>query len=167
MMEFTFTFKGLESSEALKQYAEKKFSRLEKYFYGPVNVQVVFRREKFRELVEVIMSGDGEKIIAKEETTDIYEAIDLAYETLEKQVKKKKEKRKGFKKEKLTLEEVRSEKIYTLKTVEVNPMSTEEALQWFEKNQDTFMLFYNTDYEKICLIYMEKNKPVVVVPELA
>jgi putative sigma-54 modulation protein len=167
MMEFTFTFKGLESSEALKQYAEKKFSRLEKYFYGPVNVQVVFRREKFRELVEVIMSGDGEKIIAKEETTDIYEAIDLAYETLEKQVKKKKAKRKGFKKEKLTLEEVRSEKIYTLKTVEVNPMSTEEALQWFEKNQDTFMLFYNTDYEKICLIYMEKNKPVVVVPELA
>jgi len=166
-MEFTFTFKGLESSEALKQYAEKKFSRLEKYFYGPVNVQVVFRREKFRELVEVIMSGDGEKIIAKEETTDIYEAIDLAYETLEKQVKKKKAKRKGFKKEKLTLEEVRLEKIYTLKTVEVNPMSTEEALQWFEKNQDTFMLFYNTDYEKICLIYMEKNKPVVVVPELA
>lgn len=167
MMEFTFTFKGLESSDAIKQYAEKKFSRLEKYFYGPVNVQVVFRREKFRELVEVIMSGDGEKIIAKEETTDIYEAIDLAYETLEKQVKKMKEKRKGFKKEKLSLEEVRSEETYTLKTVEVNPMSTEEALQWFEKNQDTFMLFYNTDYEKICLIYREKNKPVVVVPELA
>ncbi len=166
-MEFTFTFKGLESSDAIKQYAEKKFSRLEKYFYGPVNVQVVFRREKFRELVEVIMSGDGEKIIAKEETTDIYEAIDLAYETLEKQVKKMKEKRKGFKKEKLSLEEVRSEETYTLKTVEVNPMSTEEALQWFEKNQDTFMLFYNTDYEKICLIYREKNKPVVVVPELA
>jgi putative sigma-54 modulation protein len=168
MIEFNFTFKGMDSSEAIKNYAEKKFKKFKKYFEGPVNIQVVFKREKFRELVEVIVSGDGENIIAKEETSDIYEAIDLAYETLEKQVKKFKEKRKEFRKSKTietgspTLEEG-----YTVKTIKINPMSTQEALEWFEKNKDSFVLFYNTDYEKICLIYSEKNKPIIVVPEIS
>ena len=46
-------------------------------------------------------------------------------------------------------------------------MSTQEALEWFNKNKDSFMLFYNTDYEKICLIYLKGNKPVIVIPELS
>jgi putative sigma-54 modulation protein len=168
MIEFNFTFKGMDPSEAIKNYAEKKFRKFEKYFEGPVNIQVIFKREKFRELVEVIVSGDGENIIAKEETSDIYEAIDLAYETLEKQIKKFKEKRKEFRKRAVeTVSPILEEESYTIKTVKINPMSTQEALEWFEKNKDSFMLFYNTDYEKVCLIYLEKDKPVIVVPEIS
>lgn len=168
MIEFNFTFKGMDSSEAIKNYAEKKFKKFEKYFEGPVNVQVIFKREKFRELVEVIVSGDGENIVAKEETSDIYEAIDLAYETLEKQIKKFKEKRKEFRKGK-TVEMVSPEleEAYIIQTVKINPMSTQEALEWFEKNKDSFMLFYNTDYDKVCLIYSEKDKPIIVIPEIS
>uniref|UniRef100_A0A7C4NW09 Ribosome hibernation promoting factor n=1 Tax=Thermodesulfobacterium geofontis TaxID=1295609 RepID=A0A7C4NW09_9BACT len=147
---------------------KKNLGNLEKYFEGPVNIQVIFKREKFRELVEVIVSGDGENIIAKEETSDIYEAIDLAYETLEKQIKKFKEKRKEFRKRTVeAVSPILEEESYTIKTVKINPMSTQEALEWFEKNKDSFMLFYNTDYEKICLIYLEKDKPVIVVPEIS
>ncbi|MFN4132277.1 MAG: HPF/RaiA family ribosome-associated protein, partial [Caldimicrobium sp.] len=72
MIEFNFTFKGMDSSPAIAQYAEKKFAKLEKYFYGPVQVQVIFRREKFREIAEVVLKGDGETIVVKEETDDIY-----------------------------------------------------------------------------------------------
>ncbi len=168
MIEFTFTFKGMDSSEAIKNYAEKKFKRFDKYFTGPVNVQLIFKREKFREIVEVIINGDGENIIAKEETSDIYEAIDLAYETVEKQVKKIKEKRKEFRKSR-GIERVSSETEdrYIMKSVRINPMSTQEALEWFEKNKDNFMLFYNTDNDRICLIYSEGEKSVIVVPEIS
>ncbi|MBO8143757.1 MAG: ribosome-associated translation inhibitor RaiA [Thermodesulfobacterium sp.] len=168
MVEFNFTFKGMDSSEAIKNYAERKFKKFEKYFSGPVSVQVVFKREKFREIVEVIINGDGENIIAKEETSDIYEAIDLAYETVEKQVKKFKEKRKEFRKGKSigVVSSVPEEK-YIVKSIKIDPMSTQEALEWFDKNEDNFMLFYNTDYEKVCLIYLEKGKPVIVIPELS
>jgi hypothetical protein len=65
-MEFHFTFKGMDSSPAIAEYAEKKFSKLEKYFYGPVHAQVLFKREKFREICEVILTGDGERIVVKE-----------------------------------------------------------------------------------------------------
>jgi len=168
MMEFSFTFKGMDSSEAIKNYAKKKFSKFEKYFTGPVNVQVVLKREKFREIVEVIINGDGENIIAKEETSDIYEAIDLAYETLEKQIKKIKEKRKEFRKSKEVETGLpETEEKYIIKSVKIDPMSTQEALEWFEKNKNSFMLFYNTDYKKICLIYSEGEKSVIVVPEFS
>lgn len=170
MVEFNFTFKGMDPSEAIKNYAEKKLRKFEKYFFGPVSIQVVFKREKFREIAEVIIKGDGEQIIAKEETSDVYEAIDLAYETLEKQIKKLKEKRKEFRKGKVAEEGLTSptlEENYIVKLTKINCMSTQEALEWFEKNKDSFMLFYNTDHEKICLIYSEKGKPVVVIPEIA
>lgn len=169
MIEFSFTFKGMESSEAIKGYAKKKLKKFEKYFMGPVSAQVIFKREKFREIVEVIINGDGKNIIVKEETSDIYEAIDLAYETLEKQIKKIKEKKKEFRKGKGAekfIPEVEEGK-YTVKSIRINPMSTQEALEWFEKNKDSFMLFYNTDYEKICLIYSEGEKSIIVVPEFS
>jgi len=166
-MEFIFTFRGMDSSDAIRQYAEKKFSRLEKYFYGPVEVQVIFKREKFREIVEVNMTGDGERIIAKEETQDIYEAIDLAYESLEKQVKKLKEKKKSFRKGRGSrASEPASEERYLVKTVEITPLSTQEAFKWFENQNKGFFLFFNTDYDRICAIYYEGDKPIMVIPEL-
>ncbi|NPA39712.1 MAG: ribosome-associated translation inhibitor RaiA [Thermodesulfobacteria bacterium] len=166
-MDFTFTFKGLDSSDAIKQYAEKKFSKFEKYFYGPVSAQIVFKREKFREIVEVILSGDGETIIAKEETSDIYEAIDLAYETLEKQIKKYKEKRKDFRKNKIEVSEPIPEAKYVVETIDVNPMSISEAVELFEKGNDRFMLFYSTDHDKIALVTKRGDKIVVLVPEFS
>ncbi|RKX59312.1 MAG: ribosome-associated translation inhibitor RaiA [Thermodesulfobacteriota bacterium] len=168
MMDFIFTFRGMESSNAIKQYAEKKFRRFEKYFIGPVEVQIVFKREKFREIVEVVITGDGQKIIAKEETSDIYEAIDLVHDSVEKQIKKIKEKRKGFRKSRESQMSIEiPEDKYLIKTMEINPLSTQEAIEWFEKNKDTFMLFYNTDYDKICLIYKEGDKPVLIIPEFS
>ncbi|WP_168194262.1 ribosome hibernation-promoting factor, HPF/YfiA family [Thermodesulfobacterium sp. TA1] len=168
-MDFNFTFKGLDTSEAIKQYAEKKISKFEKYFEGPVNVQIVFRREKFREIVEIILKGDGEVLVAKEETSDIYEAIDLAYETLEKQVKKLKEKRKEFRKGKtVEISEEASSPNYEIKKIEVNHLSTTEAIKWLQKNhKESFLIFYNTDYDKLCVAYIKDDKPVVLVPEFA
>ena len=60
-----------------------------------------------------------------------------------------------------------AEEKYIIKTVEITPMSTQEALEWFERNKDSFMLFYNTDYEKVCLIYSEGEKSIIIVPELS
>ena len=49
MINFHFTFKGIDSSDAIKKYAEKKFKKFEKYFFGPISAQIVFKREKFRD----------------------------------------------------------------------------------------------------------------------
>lgn len=169
-MEFHFTFKGMDSSPAIAQYAEKKLSRLERYFYGPVHAQVILRREKFREIAEVILKGDGETLVVKEETDDIYSSIDFAYESLEKQVKKLKEKRQSHRPARVEtlgpLGETASEGVI-VKTQKVSPLATQDAVELFKKGKEDFLLFYNTDYDKICCLYRDGDDIVLLIPELA
>ncbi|MGC8872291.1 MAG: ribosome hibernation-promoting factor, HPF/YfiA family [Caldimicrobium sp.] len=166
-MEFNFTFKGMESSPAISQYAEKKLSKLEKYFYGPVQVQVIFKREKFREICEVIMNGDGETLVVKEETDDIYSSIDFAYESLEKQVKKLKEKRQEHRQQRVQVQPsgVVEEGVFVTK-VEAIPLSTQDALNLFRKDKSKIFFFYNTDEDKVCCFYRENEKIYLYIPEL-
>ncbi|BAU22941.1 glyceraldehyde-3-phosphate dehydrogenase [Caldimicrobium thiodismutans] len=169
MMEFNFTFKGMDSSPAIAQYAEKKLSRLERYFYGPVQAQIVLKREKFREIAEIVLNGDGETLVVKEETDDIYSSIDFAYESLEKQVKRLKEKRQEHRPPRVqgqtTLTET-SEEVLVSK-IEVVPLSTQEALNLFKKGNDKIYLFFNTDEDKICCFYRENNKIFLYIPEMS
>lgn len=170
MMEFNFTFKGMDSSPAIAQYAEKKLSKLERYFYGPVQAQVVLKREKFREIAEVVLSGDGETLVVKEETDDIYSSIDFAYESLEKQVKRLKEKRQEHRLPRAQVQvspsEVREEGIFVSRA-EVVHLSTQEALNLFKKGTDKIFFFYNTDEDKICCFYREDNKIFLYIPEIS
>ncbi len=168
-MEFNFTFKGMESSPAITQYAEKKLAKLERYFYGQVHAQVIFRREKFREMVEVILTGDGENLIVKEETDDIYSSIDFAYESLEKQVKKLKEKRKD---KRLGRNQVIKESSgpsldIIIKEVEIHPMSTQEAYEFFKQSKENIYLFYNTDYDKVCCLYRADTQKMMLIPVIS
>ncbi|MFN4196425.1 MAG: ribosome hibernation-promoting factor, HPF/YfiA family [Caldimicrobium sp.] len=167
MIEFSFTFKGMDSSPAIAQYAEKKLAKLEKYFYGPVQVEVIFKREKFREIADIIFKGDGETIVVKEETEDIYSSIDLAYESLKKAIKKLKEKRQEHRlprtQERSFIPEgeevlVQVKKIY--------PLSTQEALELFKKDKENIFIFYNTDKNEICCLYREGDKIYLLIPEM-
>lgn len=166
-MEFNFTFKGMESSPAIAQYAEKKLSKLERYFYGPVQAQVVFKREKFREICEVIMNGDGETLVVKEETDDIYSSIDFAYESLEKQVKKLKEKRQEHRAPRIQVSQgERVEEGVLVRRVEAIPLSAQDALNLFRKDKAKVFFFYNTDEDKICCFYRENDQIFLYIPEL-
>ncbi len=167
MMEFNFTFKGMDSSPAIAQYAEKKFARLERYFYGPVQVQVLLKREKFREIAEVVLKGDGETIVVKEETDDIYSSIDFAYESLEKQVKKLKEKRQEHRAPRSQPQTVLSqtEGVY-VQVKEVIPLSAQDALNLFKKDREKLFFFYNTDEDKICCFYREGENIYLFIPEM-
>lgn len=168
-MEFNFTFKGMDSSPAIAQYAEKKLSKLERYFYGPVHAQVILRREKFREIAEVILKGDGETLVVREETDDIYSSIDFAYESLEKQVKKLKEKRQEHRPARVVTQGLSAEtprEGVVVRTQKVSPLPTQDAVELFRKGKDEFLLFYNTDYDKICCLYRDGDEIVLLVPEL-
>ncbi len=87
------TFRHTDPTEALKQYAEDKIHRIGKYFSKPLDVHVVLSVDsKERQLAEVELHAPGTTIHGKEETVDLYSAIDLVMDKVERQVKKQKEK---------------------------------------------------------------------------
>ena len=87
------TFRHTEPTAALKQYAEEKMHRLGKYFSQPLDAHVVLSVEyKERQTAEVELHAHGGMLHAKEQTEDLYAAIDLVADNLKRQLKKQKDK---------------------------------------------------------------------------
>ena len=96
-MQYSVTFRHMEPSDNLKDYSHDKLLRLEKYLDAVIDAEVVMTVEKFRHKAEVLISSDGLKIKAEEETEDMYSAIDMVVDKLEKQIKRHREKLKTHK----------------------------------------------------------------------
>ena len=94
-MKVSVTFRHTEPTDALKQYAEEKIHRLGKYFSQPLDAHVVLSVEsKERQSAEVELHAHGTMIHGKEQTEDLYSAIDLVTDNLKRQVRKQKDKTK-------------------------------------------------------------------------
>jgi putative sigma-54 modulation protein len=92
-VKISVTFRHTDPTEALKRYAEDKIHRIGKYFSKPLDAHVVLSVDsKERQLAEVELRTPGTIIHRKEETEDLYAAIDLVMDKVERQVKKQKEK---------------------------------------------------------------------------
>lgn len=87
------TFRHVPPSDALKSYTEEKVRRIGKYFSRPLEAHVVLSVEsKDRQTAEVELHTHGTLIHGKEESRDLYSAIDLVLDKLQRQVQKQKAK---------------------------------------------------------------------------
>ena len=89
------TFRHVEPTDALKNYVEEKVARMGKYFRRPLDAHVVLSVDSGeRQVAEVELNAHGTVIQSREETEDLYSAIDLVMDKLERQITKLKEKTK-------------------------------------------------------------------------
>ena len=94
-MQYSVTFRHMDPSDNLKEYGRDKLIRLEKYLDSVLDAEVILSVEKFRHKAEVVLVSDGLKIKAEEVTEDMYSALDLVVDKLEKQIKRHREKLKA------------------------------------------------------------------------
>jgi len=91
-MNITITGRHLTVTQDLQEYAEKKFSRLEKYSHKTFEVSAVFCLEKKDRIVEAHVTCDGSKFHGSEKSETFFSSIDLLVDKLDKQLVKNKEK---------------------------------------------------------------------------
>ena len=91
-MQTSVTFKNLEPSEHLKAYVSDKLNRFDKLLDNPAEAVVTLLVEKHRHIAEINITGDRLTINGTEETGDMYSAIDMVLDKLEKQLKRSKQK---------------------------------------------------------------------------
>tara|TARA_B110000196_G_scaffold22048_1_gene17215 strand:+ start:264 stop:563 length:300 start_codon:yes stop_codon:yes gene_type:complete len=87
----------LDITDALKSYVDTKLERLERHFDRITNVNVILRVEKQRQKAEATIRISGGEIFADSEADDLYAAIDLLADKLDRQLIKRKEKSKNRK----------------------------------------------------------------------
>ncbi|HHO76905.1 MAG TPA: ribosome-associated translation inhibitor RaiA [Deltaproteobacteria bacterium] len=169
-MQLDITFKNIDSSDALKDYASKRFSKLAKYIDRPTEVHVVLSVEKRRHKADISLNADGVMINAVEINEDMYSAIDMVMDKLERQIKKHREKLQGKKGQaKVYFEGAQTDRdqdkprIIHEKDYFVKPMSVEEAILQMDMATNDFIIFQNTDSNQINLIYKRQDGDIGLV----
>jgi putative sigma-54 modulation protein len=94
-MQLSTTFRHMDASQAVRDYAEEKLEKIRKYFNkDPIAAHAVFSVERgFNHVADINLTlPNGILINAKETTEDMYSSIDLAAARIERQVRKWKDK---------------------------------------------------------------------------
>ncbi|MDY6400535.1 MAG: ribosome-associated translation inhibitor RaiA [Synergistales bacterium] len=163
-MDIRFVQRGAEIDEKLREYMEKKISRLEKFFKKILNCQIVVTHHKGTFNVETTANANGVILRAEEEASEPRKAFDQSLKNLERRIKKynsylKDRAQLGAGEEfSFSLDEAADADspvplIDKVKKVEVRPMEISEAAAQMELIGHTFFMFQNVETGDINVIY--------------
>ena len=174
-MDIKITGKDLKATDAIKDYAEKKLERLEKYFEDEIEVVVTIKTEGKEQVAEMRVTVKADNYKAVTAHKDLYASIDKDIDILEGQIRKVKTKKERMNKDASIKEkgaakasaEVENEIIKEL-YYDIKPMDPEDAkMKLQEKKGDIFLPFINIATGKVSVIYKLKdsNNYGLVEPE--
>lgn len=174
-MHINFTFKNFEPSEHLRKYARRRMEKMGRFFgkNSSLEAQVVMLVDKFRQRIEVQLSGEGISINAEEQSADMYASIDLVADKLSSQIKKFISKnRDQWRKahpapeaiDVFTFDQPDAEPDGDPEIVDrgeahyyPKPMTSTEAAMQLDARGYEFFVFRNSENERINVIYRRKT----------
>jgi len=83
----------IDVTPALREYVKTKLDRIRRHFDQVIDVSAVLGVEKLQQKAEVTLHVKGKDLFAEAVDTDLYAAIDLLADRLDRQVLKHKNKR--------------------------------------------------------------------------
>ncbi|MEA3545848.1 MAG: ribosome-associated translation inhibitor RaiA [Thermodesulfobacteriota bacterium] len=171
-MQIAVTFRHMESSDAIRSYVEEKLARVKKYIDEPIDAQVVLSvQKKINHRAEVVMVAKGLTMKSTETREDMYAAVDLMVDKIERQLKRYKDKLKkhrGGPEIQNRLEKTifsaasidegsDSPEIIRSHSFFVKPMSVEEAVMQMDLLDKNFLAFTDDNSEEMNVVYRRKD----------
>ena len=168
-MKFVYSGKDVVS-DSLKARAEKKLSKLERYFTQEPEAIVRFKQQKGgRNIAEITMSVNGLILRAEEVSNDMYLSIDRAVDKLESQIRRYRTKM-GKQVRDARAEAEASEvaeatpayeeanfDVVRVKRFSVKPMDVEDAITQMELLGHNFFLFMNSETDTLSVLYRRND----------
>ena len=170
-MKYTYTCKKVTLNDSIKDYAEKKISKLDRYFREEdTSASVTFSVEKDHLCtVEITIRGAGPLLRAQTQAPDgdMRGAIDAAVGYIERQILKNKTRlskrlrSEGFPAsapaDDFEIAEEKEFNIVRTKRFSVKPMSAEEAILQMNLLGHSFFVYRDSENESLCIVYQRKN----------
>ena len=157
----------IDITKAMREYAEDKLAKLNKYIGDSENVtaNIVVKLRDNKQKVETTILLKSIILRTEETQEDFYSAIDTSLTKLERQIRKNKTKLES--KHKINKDflfdydyeddEKEEQAIVKRKTVDVKPMDEEEAMLQLELLGHQFYLYKDADTNKATVIYKRKD----------
>lgn len=170
-MKCTYACKRVSMNESIKEYAQKKLSKLDRYFREEdTTAFVTFSVEREHICsVEITIRGGTTLLRAQTEAPDgdMRGAIDSAVGYIERQILKNKTRlskrlrSEGFPApapaDDFEITEEKEFHIVRTKHFAVKPMSAEEAILQMNLLDHSFFVFRNSEDDSLCIVYRRKN----------
>ena len=156
-------------TDAIKEYIASKLDKLNKYFDSPedITANILVKVKGFEQTIEVTIPTTNFTIRNEESAEDLYAAIDLVSDKIERQIRKNKTKINKIEKDaakKLNfafMENIEEDDEDTIivrrKTLNTKPMDEEEAMLQMEMLGHDFFVYKDRDTKRVCIIYKRKD----------
>ena len=169
-MEIIIRGDKVKVTKSIDEYIREKLGKLDKYFENAedITAHVVVRVRNLNQIIEVTVPTRDFTLRREEEAQDLYAAVDLVIDKLERQIRKNKtrfERRyKNVKEESgfnfdlnISKEEQDTGKIVKRKEIDSKPMTEEEAILQYELLHHDFFIFKNIEKECVSVLYRRKD----------
>ena len=169
MMKYNIRGDKLEVTDAINNYVETKLDRLNKYFKeDDILANVLLKVGGNSQIIEVTIPTDKFILRSEEEDKDLYAAIDLVTDKLERQIRKNKTRlnRQNFDNKFKELnfdyeiddeEDSENEVIVKRKKLEMKPMDEEEAILEMNLLGHEFFVYKDMHTNNINVLYKRKD----------
>ena len=168
-MQITIRGDKITVTGAIKEYVTEKLVKLDKYFEQPddIKANAVIKVKNRLQTIEVTVPTSRFTLRAEVSHEDLYAAVDLVIDVLERQIRKNKTRLNNRFKDtsavdfnlnyEIEASEEDTNKIVKRKDIEMKPMDEEEALLQLNLLDHDFFVFKNIDEECVSVIYKRKD----------
>lgn len=168
-MKINFTGRNFEIPQALKDMAMKKLEKLKKIEGEIIEATIIMTVERHNHIVELNIKGKNSSFIASENSNSMPLSLRRAFATIEKQIKKGKEKiiKRKRKSEQTLPSEVTTLEAETMLTRSNDffpkPISLEEAVKYFNSSKKEILVFKNLDSKKVAVLFKRKDGTISLI----
>ena len=175
-MQVSVTFRHMNPTDALKEFAADKVGRMDRFIHAPMDAHVVLSVEKYLHKAEINIVANGVRMRGEDTSEDMYSSIDGAAAKIERQVKRYQDKlvshkpREGLA-QKVRLNVLESSRepepeqkqgrlppqIIETRELDAKPMSVEEAIMHMDLMHDEFLVFLNAKTSAVNVLYRRKE----------
>ena len=186
-MQVSITFRHMDASDFLKDYAKEKVERVNRYLDRAGEAHITLSLERHLHNADIMIQSGRWVLRGREKSDDMYASIDLAMDKIERQLKRYKDKIKNHHSRKYqhhqeaafqemrvrhnvislsTPEEQQAQEVQeesqTPRIVRTNeflaqPMSVEEAVMQMDLMNNDFLVFTNNQTREMNVVYRRKD----------
>ena len=163
-MRITVTCRHCELEPALKEYVEDKVSRLARYFDRVDEAHIVFQIEGHRCIADITVHASRAVISSEQSADDLRSAFDRSMDKVERQIRRYKERVRHHKGVETTASVADASGGVSLEDVGIVPeslasraMTAGEAFSELEELRAGFLVFMNSETDKVNVIYRRED----------
>jgi len=180
-MQVNISARHLKLTPAISDYVQRKLAKANRYLDNLIWSQVILDVEKNRHIAEIVIHTTGRTFMAKEESTDLYAAIDLASDNIDEQLRRYKERRKDKRTdqrskgrqptwvlpEPLDFSIEHDRRVSSLRVLRLIELSLPEAITAMEQSDSAHWIFLNRENSRVTVVYRKPDKTYGVVESIS